>query len=184
VVAPPVRERVPREAFPPVRLPPLSVRYVNDAPAPVVVPETKRLVVEAVPVVVEFVVVMPVPVAVILPAVSVPMFAAGPEEEPVREPVTFPVRFPVTLPVMPLETMRFEVDAVPVTTRLVVVAVFETMRLVVEALEVAMREPMVPTPMEAALALMLFVNVWSWFHEFAVVVPKARERLFDEKRMG
>ena len=34
------------------------------------------------------------------PTVSEPMFAAGPEEEPVRLPVTFPVRFPMNAPVM------------------------------------------------------------------------------------
>jgi hypothetical protein len=77
------------------------------------------------------VVVMPVPVAVIFPAVIDPMFAVGPEEEPVREPVTFPVTFPV----MP-----------PVTTRFVVVAVPETTRAVVDAEVVATRDPRVKDP--------------------------------------
>jgi hypothetical protein len=149
VVAPPVRESVPSVAFPPVRLPPFKVRYVAEIPFCVDVAETKRMLVEAVPVVVEFEVMMPVPVAVIDPAVRVPMFAAGPEELPVREPVTFPVRFPV----MPEETVSCDVDAVPVTTRFVVVAVPDTMRLVVEALVVAMREPTVSAPV---LKVMVF----------------------------
>jgi hypothetical protein len=153
-----------KDAFCPVRFP-LSTRYDADTPLSVEVLETTRLVVEAVPVVVEFVVVMPVPVAVILPAVMMPMFAAGPEEEPVRFPETFPVIVP--------ETMSCEVVAVP-----------ETMRFEVEAVEVAMRVPMVPSPIDAALAVMLLVNVWSWFQEFAVVVPNAREIVFAEKRTG
>ena len=53
------------------------------------------------------------------PAVSDPMVAVGPEEDPVRLPVTFPVRFPV----MPFETTRFVVVAVPETTRFVLDAV-------------------------------------------------------------
>jgi hypothetical protein len=72
-----------KEAFPPVRFPPFSVRYVKDAPAPVEVPEMLR-----------------VPVPVMEPAVRTPMFAAGPEEEPVTLPVRFPVTFPESVPVM------------------------------------------------------------------------------------
>ena len=189
----PVREPVTLPVtFPmtlPLRFPPLRVRYVNDAPAPVVVAEMLRMARDEVPVKVapipetlpleeRFVTAVPwsvvVPlVAVIVPKVPTPALTAGPEEEPVRVPVTFPVTLPVRFPVMP-----------PVTTKFVVVAVPETTRLVVEADEVAINVPIVPAPIVAEFARMLFVNVCAWFHVLAVVVPNARETVFAEKRTG
>ena len=59
--------------------------------------ETVRLVVEA------------EVVAVKMPAVRTPKFAAGPEEEPVR----FPVTFPVSVPVIPPETETLEAFTFP-----------------------------------------------------------------------
>jgi hypothetical protein len=132
-----------RPAPKPLKDVPLSERTLVLIPFDVVVPETKRMEVEAVPekvaplpetfpLDVMFVVESPwseeVPlVAVIVPAVMKPMFAAGPEEEP----VTFPIR----LPVMPF-----------VTTRLVVVAVPETTSCEVEAELVAVSVPTVALP--------------------------------------
>jgi hypothetical protein len=126
-----------------------------------VVLRTTRFVVVAVPETTSCVVEAEV-VAVKMPAVRMPKFPAGPEEEPVtfpvRLPVTFPVRFPVRLPetetfdalmfpavMFPVARAPVKVEVaepvttrapevvVPETERFVVVAVPETMRFVVEA---------------------------------------------------
>ncbi len=127
----------------PVRLPvTLPERFPKRVPLTVMLLRTKRLVVVAVFETTRLVVEADV-VAVIDPAVMEPMFAVGPEEEPVRLPVTLPVTLPVRFPVMPLVTTRFVVVAVPLTTN-----------CDVDALVVAVSVPMVAPPRVADGAVM------------------------------
>jgi hypothetical protein len=151
-------------AFPPVRFPPFKVRYVKDAPFPVVDP-----------------MMFSVPVAFSVPMEEVPMVAEGPVMEPVIFPVTFPVSVPVRLVALTFDALMFPactlfaerlpvkvLVAVPVTfnppdvvvpfaTRFVVVAVPETTRSVVEAEVVAVK---MPTVKEPRFKEMVFATFW------------------------
>jgi hypothetical protein len=92
------------------------------------------------------------------------MFAVGPEEEPVSEPEIFPVTLPETFPksvplmVALLRTKRFVAVAVPLTTRLVVDAVFATVIEGVVMVPVAVSVPIVDEPMVEEEPVMLPVT--------------------------
>jgi hypothetical protein len=116
--------------------------------------ETESCVVEAKVLIERFVNVEVPLVAVMVPAVSDPIFAVGPEEEPVSVPVTFPKSVP--LMVVLLRTTRLVVVAVPETTSCDVDALEDTTRIPVVALvvviplPVAVIFPAVSDPMFAA----------------------------------